>query len=34
MHLTFLAAVIGFFLFAFVPSVMQALWGWVPFVSE
>lgn len=32
-HLTFFATVICFFLFAFVPVAMDALWGWVPFVN-
>lgn len=33
-HLTFFAAVIGFFLFVFVPAAIKALWGWVPFVAD
>ena len=33
-HLTFFAALVGFFLFVFVPVAMEALWGWVPFVAD
>ena len=32
LHITVLAAIVAFFLFAFVPSVMEVVWGWVPFV--
>jgi hypothetical protein len=29
---TFIVAVIGFLVFAFVPIVMRAAWGWVPYI--
>lgn len=32
LHYTLVSAVVGFFLFAFVPSVARAAWGWVPYV--
>ncbi len=32
LHLTFLASLIGFFVFVCIPVVMRTLWGWVPFV--
>lgn len=34
LHLTLITAVIAFFLFAFVPVLMDALWGWIPFVVD
>ena len=34
LHLTFLVTLIGFFIFAFMPMVMEALWGWVPYTSR
>lgn len=33
MHITFLAALLGFALFVFVPAVASAGWGWVPYVN-
>ncbi len=33
LHLTVIAALLGFFVFAFVPIVMRAAWGWVPYVN-
>jgi len=33
LHLTVIAALLGFFVFAFVPSVINAAWGWVPYVK-
>jgi len=32
MHVTFFVALLGFFVFAFVPSAMKLFWGWVPYV--
>ena len=32
LHITFIITFIGFILFAFVPTVMKSLWGWVPYV--
>ena len=34
LHLTFLVALSGFFVFVFMPTVMEALWGWVPYTSR
>ena len=31
LHFTFLAALLGFFVFAFAPSVIRPAWGWLPF---
>lgn len=33
LHYTLLAALLAFFVFAFVPSTMNAGWGWVPYVK-
>jgi len=33
LHLTVIAALLGFFVFAFAPIVMKAVWGWVPYVK-
>jgi len=30
---TFIVALIGFFVFAFVPIVMRTAWGWVPYMK-
>ncbi|MBN1255562.1 MAG: hypothetical protein JXA50_09845 [Deltaproteobacteria bacterium] len=30
---TFLVSLLGFFVFAFVPSVMRAAWGWLPYMK-
>jgi len=32
LHITTLVALLGFFLFAFVPSAIEPLYGWVPYV--
>jgi hypothetical protein len=32
LHLTVILALAGFFIFAFFPSVMQGLYGWVPYI--
>ncbi len=32
LHLTFVIAVIGFFVFLFGPIVIRLAWGWVPYV--
>ena len=32
LHLTVIAALIGFFIFAFIPAAMQNLYGWVPYM--
>jgi hypothetical protein len=32
LHLTFLLVFVGFFIFVFVPNVMNILWNWVPYV--
>ena len=34
LHITTLVALIGFFLFAFVPSAIEPLYGWVPYVHS
>lgn len=34
LHLTFLFALVAFFVFSFAPIVMRAAWAWVPFVSK
>lgn len=34
LQLTVIAALVGFFVFAFVPSVARTLWAWVPYVSR
>jgi len=33
LYLTVITALLGFFVFAFVPSVLNAAWGWVPYVK-
>ena len=33
LHVSYLTAFVGFFLFVFLPKAMNFLWGWVPFVS-
>lgn len=33
LHLTLLLTLLGFFLFVFFPSMMQSIFGWVPYVS-
>lgn len=33
LHITFLITLLGFFVFAFFPSVMQSGYGWVPYVT-
>lgn len=32
LHLTVIVALIGFFVFAFVPMVMRVAWGWIPYI--
>jgi hypothetical protein len=32
LHITFILSLLGFFLFAFFPSFMQSIYGWVPYV--
>ena len=32
LHITFLIAFLGFFVFAFAPSVIRFAWGWLPYV--
>ncbi len=34
LNITLLIALVGFFVFAFMPSVMSAGWGWVPYVGS
>jgi hypothetical protein len=34
LHLTMLATLLGFFVFAFAPSVMKAGWGWLPYLAK
>ncbi|GEM_PF-1093287 len=33
LHITYALTVIGFFVFAFIPTVMRTGWRWVPYVS-
>lgn len=33
LHITALAALVGFFVFAFAPSVVRLAWHWVPYVE-
>jgi len=33
LHFTVITALLGFFVFAFVPIVINAAWGWVPYVK-
>lgn len=33
LHITLLLTLLGFFAFAFFPSIMQSIYGWVPYVS-
>lgn len=33
LHITALVAFLGFFVFAFVPSVIRFAWGWLPYVK-
>lgn len=33
LHITFLSALIGFFIFAFVPRVMEIIYDWVPYIE-
>jgi hypothetical protein len=33
LHITLLLTLLGFFLFVFFPSIMQGVYGWVPYVS-
>jgi hypothetical protein len=33
LHLTVIVALLGFFVFAFAPIVMKAVWGWVLYVK-
>ena len=33
LYLTVITALLGFFIFAFVPSVINSVWGWVPYVK-
>ena len=33
LHITLLVAFLGFFIFAFVPSVIKFAWGWLPYVK-
>lgn len=33
LHITFLVTFLGFFIFAFAPSVITFAWGWLPYVS-
>ena len=32
LHITFLLTLIGFFIFAFIPKVMEIIYSWVPYV--
>jgi len=34
LHLTVLVTLLGFLVFALMPSVMEAGWGWVPYMSK
>lgn len=33
LHITLLVAFLGFFVFAFAPSVIRFAWGWLPYVK-
>lgn len=34
LHLTFLVTLVAFFVFAFVPTITETAWSWVPFVFK
>lgn len=33
LHITFLLTLIGFFIFAFIPRVMEIIYNWVPYIK-
>ena len=33
LHITFLSTLVGFFIFAFVPRVMEFVYNWVPYIE-
>jgi hypothetical protein len=34
LHNTVVLVLIGFFIFVFIPSTMNSIWGWVPYVTK
>jgi hypothetical protein len=33
LHITFLSTLVGFFIFAFIPEVMEILYDWIPYIE-